>query len=502
VASRALPDDELERLATWPPEVSRADLVAHFTLSLDDARWARSFRSPSARADRLGLAVQLCALRFLGFVPADLAAAPGEVVQRLADQLGVPAGGLSRYADQVSGRSRREHVALVVARAGWRACGRGEWKALGDWLVARALEHDTASVLFALALEHLRAEHVVRPGLDRLVRAVATARANAAEEVHRRLGPVLGPERRAQLDALVDTDPELGVAPLVWLGDGATSASPESVKAEVAKLAFLRDLGADRLDLSAVPPERLRHLASLARRSAPRALRQMAPERRHPVLLAAVAHGYTEVTDEIVRLFDQAMAATDSRARHRMVARQAELVQADAQRLVLLEEILDVVLDEDLDDAGVGATLRGLGTERLAAAARDDDERLPRDSGHLELMEASFSHVRSFASTPGPRSAQFCRQRGPERGPGGNPAAPSDERGRPPPRTRRRPGGVRPGPLEGLPRRRPCCRGREPLQALLGAVRARCPPRRAPLGGDLGARLQTLRQPRLLPHQS
>ena len=178
-----LPDDELERLATWPPEVSRADLVAHFILSLDDARWVRSFRSPRARADRLGLAVQLCALRFLGFVPAYLAATPGEVVQRLADQLGVPAGGLSRYADQVSGRSRREHVASVVAQARWRACGRGEWKALGDWLVARALvaralEHDTPSVLFALALEHLRAEHVVRPGLDRLVRAVATARAN------------------------------------------------------------------------------------------------------------------------------------------------------------------------------------------------------------------------------------------------------------------------------------------------------------------------------------
>ena len=85
------------------------------------------------------------------------------------------------------------------------------------------------------------------------------------------------------------------------------------------------------------------------------------------------------------------------RARQRVAERQAELVEADAERLVLLDEILDVVLDEDLDDAGVGATLRGLGTERLAAAARDDDERLPRDSGHLELMEASFSHVRSFA---------------------------------------------------------------------------------------------------------
>ena len=67
-------------------------------------------------------------------------------------------------------------------------------------------------------LEHLRAEHVVRPGLDRLVRAVATARADAAEEVHRRLGPALGPERRAQLDALVDTDPELAPANTHWQG--------------------------------------------------------------------------------------------------------------------------------------------------------------------------------------------------------------------------------------------------------------------------------------------
>ncbi|MGI9120883.1 MAG: hypothetical protein ACR2G7_12310 [Acidimicrobiales bacterium] len=40
--------------------------------------------------------------------------------------------------------------------------------------------------------------------------------------------------------------------------------------------------------------------------------------------------------------------------------------------------------------------MRGLG-QRLAEAARSDDERQPRDSGHLGLMEASFAHVRVFA---------------------------------------------------------------------------------------------------------
>jgi hypothetical protein len=161
------------------------------------------------------------------------------------------------------------------------------------------------------------------------MRAVSTARVTAQEEIRRRLDPELTPERCDQLDALVVTDAELGVARLVWLNDGATSASSEWVKLEAVKLAYLEGLGAHRLDLSAIPPERLRQLAMLARRSTPRALRQMAPERRHPILLAALAAAHTEIVDEIVRLFDMVLANTDGNARDQVDARQAEAVPAD-----------------------------------------------------------------------------------------------------------------------------------------------------------------------------
>jgi hypothetical protein len=167
VASRVLTDDELEQLSTWPPEVARSDLAAYFTLSLEDLRWVRAHRGA---VERIGLAVQLCGLGFLGFVPADLAGTPREVVQCLAKQVGVGPATFTRYAREVDGRTRRRHVAAVVERAGWRACGRGEWKALGDWLTARALEHDTPSVLFRQALQQFRADRVVRPGVDRLMR--------------------------------------------------------------------------------------------------------------------------------------------------------------------------------------------------------------------------------------------------------------------------------------------------------------------------------------------
>jgi len=76
------------------------------------------------------------------------AASTRRVVARLVERVGVAPSALGRYSGETGDRLRREHAALVVERAGWTTCGPGEWKALGDWLVARAIEHDTTSVLF------------------------------------------------------------------------------------------------------------------------------------------------------------------------------------------------------------------------------------------------------------------------------------------------------------------------------------------------------------------
>jgi len=180
VATRVLSDAEAEALATWAPEVSRSDLAAYFTLTVDDLRWVRSFRSPRTAADRLGLAVQLGALRFLGFVPADLTATPTEVVTHMAKQIGVSPVAFGRYGREVSGRSRREHLEAAVAQAGLAAlrAGRveGARRLAGD--PGPRARHPLGGV--SPSPRTLRAEHVVRPGLDRLTRAVAGARSPLA----------------------------------------------------------------------------------------------------------------------------------------------------------------------------------------------------------------------------------------------------------------------------------------------------------------------------------
>lgn len=217
-------------------------------------------------------------------------------------------------------------------------------KALDDFPLARALEHDCPTLLVQLACDHLWAERVVRPGVVTLMRRVAAARERAWEEAYDRLQPLLvGPARRAQLDWLLEPDPALGAVPLVWLRRGATAASAQAIKAELAKLDFVRSLGGDRLDLSAIPVGQRRFLTSLGRRSRVQALARAGVHRRYPVLLATLAETAVEVLDELVELFDQALAGADRRARAQLAERALERAQSVEDRLDLLYELTAVL---------------------------------------------------------------------------------------------------------------------------------------------------------------
>lgn len=74
---RSLTDAERERLSGFPSEIAEEALYSYFTLSGYDRRVVPERVPP---AIRLGFAVSLCAVRYLGFYPEDLTAAPRSVL--------------------------------------------------------------------------------------------------------------------------------------------------------------------------------------------------------------------------------------------------------------------------------------------------------------------------------------------------------------------------------------------------------------------------------------
>ena len=158
---RVFSDEDLERLRSFP-QINREELIRFFTLTPADVEFIDPGRGRGP-SDRLGMAVQLCTLPWLGFVPDDVTSAPAVAVARLSERLQVPVGELRAYGER--DQTRTDHLRSAARYLGWRQASVLELDELDEFLLARALEHDSPTLLFRLACEHLISARVIRPGV-------------------------------------------------------------------------------------------------------------------------------------------------------------------------------------------------------------------------------------------------------------------------------------------------------------------------------------------------
>lgn len=378
-AGRFLSDAEIERLEGWPETIGPADLVRYFRLDDDDLLFVREQHSP---AGQLGVALQLCALRWLGFVPSDLTAAPPDVLVALGGALDVSSRAIFDYA--VRPQTRREHRPAVRDRARFMAASEETLTPVRDWLVERAMEHERPSLLFGEMCVELRRRGIERPAVNELMRIVGWARERAHELTYQRLMTQLNDETRAVLDSLLVTRD--GRSQHAWLRQRPTSISSSAMRRELEKRALLLGVvGAERFDLSALVPNRRAWLAQTGRQQTNQALMRMAPERRYPVLMAFCVEALERCTDDALEVFDRALGAADRAAERKRD--QAERsgrrdIQTTVRRFI---DLCQLVLEAHDSDADVMRLVqRRIGIETL----RDDLQRAlgvarPHATGHL-----------------------------------------------------------------------------------------------------------------------
>src|SRR3954465_10540484 len=128
-----LTEEQQRRYGRYAGEPSPAQLGRYFHLDDTDQRLIAQRRGDHTR---LGFAVHLGTVRFLGTFLADLTEVPPGVVAHLNRQLGIAdAGGLERYA---AGEKRWDHAAEIRRHYRYRDFHEGaEPAALSRWLGVR-----------------------------------------------------------------------------------------------------------------------------------------------------------------------------------------------------------------------------------------------------------------------------------------------------------------------------------------------------------------------------
>jgi|TARA_B100000678_G_C18202410_1_gene500039 hypothetical protein len=321
----ALPDDETL-------------LVQHWTLSRDDLAIIVRRRRPH---NRLGFAIQLCALRYPGrfLRPGELI--PDTPLAFVAEQLQVGPEVLADYATR--GPTRYEQLDALRDAFGFMPLSRPLRTTLQEWLLPIALTTTSGARLARVMLDECRRRRIIVPGISSVERMVAQALLDAERHVAEHLTRGLDARQRRLLDALLLPHTGTNLSDLAWVRQSPGKPGRKTFAAIIERLTLLRAIGIDPDIAVGVHPERLRRLCQEGVRLTAQHVRTLQATRRRATLVATILETIVTLTDDAVLMFDRLLGQMFRREQNRgLSSNGTENLHKPSSRLSPVRVVMDI----------------------------------------------------------------------------------------------------------------------------------------------------------------
>ncbi len=393
---------------------SEAQLAKYFYLNEDDLDQVRLRRGDH---NRLGFALQVCTVRFLGTFLANPLDIPLSAVAFVATQLSIKdVSCLAHYMGRET--THREHAGEIQQIYEYTDfTDQPNHFRLVRWLYTRTwLSAERPSVLFDLATARLVEGKILLPGVSQIARLVASVRDRAQERLWRVLAQVPTDEQRRLLETLLVIPEGERQTPLDRLRRAPTRITAPALVSALQRIDAVRLLGVRNVDLSFVPSGRLKALARYVLSARIQTLSRMTEDRRIASLLAFAGAFEATAHDDALDLFDLLLRTTFSRAeRAGKQERLRTIRDLDAAALKLREACVVLLEMEDATTQVREHVFARIPIEQLQTAVTVVGEltRPPDDTYAQELVGRyalirrflpTFFRTLEFESTPGGQS--------------------------------------------------------------------------------------------------
>ena len=284
-----------ERASLLLPPDTEDELIRHYAFGETDLSLIRQRRGD---ANRLGVAVQLCLLRFPGQGLLPDASMPMSLLQWIGRQLRIDPSCWPQYAAREE--TRREHLLELRAYLGVEPFGLTHYRQAVLATTELALQTDKGIVLAVSVLDTLRHRHIILPTLDVIERVCAEGITRANRRIYEALFEPLADTHRHRLDDLLKRRDNGKTTWLAWLRQSPVKPNSRHMLEHIERLKAWQALdlptGIERL----VHQNRLLKIAREGGQMTPADLAKFEPQRRYATLVALAIEGMATVTDEII----------------------------------------------------------------------------------------------------------------------------------------------------------------------------------------------------------
>ncbi len=390
-----LTPEQRENYGRYSTSPTPDHLSRFFHLNDDDLAQIRSCRGDH---NRLGFALQLSTVRYLGTFLDDPVSVPSQVVQTLARQLGI--SDLDSLAAYRAGKQRWEHVAQIRVNFGYSDIAEPlAGFRLTRWLYVLCWTGtERPSVLFDRAAAWLLAHKILLPGCSTLERFVVRVRSRVETRLWRLLGSGITSQQRTRLEHLLTVPEGSRGSWLDKLRSGPTRVSGPALRAAVDRLKSIRELGITLPSAHRIPESRIALLARFANRAKVSLITRMPFDRRLATLVAFVYCLEGTAQDDALEIFEILLGElfgdaekADKKARLRTLK---DLDLATATLVVACRLLLDPTLPDERVRAKVfesipKTTLEST-LEKVSALIR------PPDDVFYKELDARYGSVRRY----------------------------------------------------------------------------------------------------------
>jgi TnpA family transposase len=370
------------------------ELIRHYTFNESDLSLIRQRRSD---ANRLGIAVQLCLLRFPGHGLLPNTTVPMSLLQWIGRQLRLDPACWSQYAEREE--TRREHLLELRAYLGMESFRLTHYRQTVHTTAELALQTDKGIVLASSALDSLRHRHIILPTLDVIERICAEAITRANRRIYAALSEPLLDVHRRRLDDLLKRRDNGKTTWLAWLRQSPAKPNSRHMLEHIERLKAWQALdlpsGVERL----VHQNRLLKIAREGGQMTPADLAKFEPQRRYATMVALAIEGTATVTDEIIDLHDRILGKffNDAKKKHQQQFQTSG--KAINSKVRLFGRIGQALIEAKQSGSDPFAAIENVISWEAFAENVNEAQKLsqPEDFDFLYLIGESYARLRRFA---------------------------------------------------------------------------------------------------------
>lgn len=386
---------QIESYGTFSCAPSEEQLARYFHLDDTDRLLIVKKRGET---NRLGFAIQLGTVRFLGTFLKDPTDVPENVKAYISKQLNIDnLSSLNRYG---IGRTHWDHINDIKKHYGYKDfTDRIESFGLMRWLYNRCyFSNERPSVLFDLSTARLVERKVLLPGATVLARLIARVRERATKNLWSALSELTTPLQKRRLEWLLEVSEEDRQSHLDRLRRGPVRVSSSTLVAALKRIKEIRGLGVNDVDLSPFPPSRIKILARYAAKSTAYTIRRMPKVRRTATLLAFAKDYELVATDDALDLLDLLVDKIFKEARETGKKKRLRTLRDLDAAALDLRTACEIILNDALPPEHLRELVfkKVSRPQLIEAAARVGELARPADDNYEQEITESYRTVRRF----------------------------------------------------------------------------------------------------------